>query len=143
MPDIASVTGLAVKVDTDGDYSFADETGLTLDTDFWLGPWERLTAALTPESAPARFIELHPDSAIVTIFPAQKRAVEVTASWGWPAVPKAVELAAVHLAAILRLESPRATQRIQEGLDAVIGTSRQAQEIISELQRAYGRPVLV
>ena len=51
----------------------------------------------------------------------------------------AIQRATIHLAGILRLESPRATQRIAEGIDQAISTSAQGQRIIRDLMEAYGR----
>lgn len=138
VPGIASQTGLVVKVDLDSDYdvSDADET-LTLDTDFWLGPWD---ADKGPEAAPWSWIEIHPDSSKIGAFPAQRRAVEVTAIWGWPEVPVAIKRATIQLTGILRLDTPRATRRVQEGVDAAIETSRDGQRIVHQLYEQYGTP---
>lgn len=69
--------------------------------------------------------------------------IEITAFWGWPAVPDAIVTATIELTAILRLESPRATNRINE-LDQVVSTSRAAQNILGELLHVYNRyPVVV
>lgn len=125
-------------VDTDGDYIYTDETALVLNTDYWLGPWDRLTAAVNNEQKPGRFIELHPDSTIVTVFPAQRRAAQVTAQWGWPLVPHAIERATCHLVALLRIETQRAITARGEAGD-VLEATKQAQDIIVELSRVYKR----
>ena len=65
---------------------------------------------------------------------------EVTGIWGMPAVPRAVVDATIELTAIWRIESPRATTRISEGFDALIGTSREAQTIVDKLIALYSRP---
>ena len=62
--------------------------------------------------------------------------VEVTAQFGWPAVPEAIQRACIHLTAILRLETPRATRRIAE-LGDVIETSQDAQFIVKQLVDQY------
>src|SRR3972149_9993032 len=56
--DVATVTGLVVKVDLDDDFAFvgADET-LTKDTHYWIGP---ANAALGPEGSPYRFLDIVP-----------------------------------------------------------------------------------
>lgn len=64
--------------------------------------------------------------------------VKVTGIWGWPAVPSAIATATIELTAILRLESPRATNSITE-MNQVLGTSRAAQSIVGELVNGYGR----
>jgi hypothetical protein len=65
--------------------------------------------------------------------------VQVTARFGWPAVPQAIVQATCQLVGILRLESPRATSQISEGLDSVLGASFEAQKIVENLQRVYAR----
>jgi hypothetical protein len=65
--------------------------------------------------------------------------VQVTAIWGWPAVPRAIARATEQLTAILRLESPRATQRIPEGIAAAVGESLEGQRIVAQLAQAYKR----
>lgn len=64
--------------------------------------------------------------------------VEVTGKWGWPAVPGPVQRATIHLAAILRLETPRATRRIVE-LEGAIEASADAMSIVRQLTDAYQR----
>lgn len=68
---------------------------------------------------------------------------EVTAIFGWPAVPKGIERATIDLTAILRLESPRATSHITESIDTVVGTSFEAQKIVDELSRVYAKPAWI
>lgn len=95
-PDgIADITDLVVKLDVDSSGSF--ETTLTLNTDF----------VLLPQNAAVMF----PAEPFTTILltgtytlprPAYNRpTVQVTAHWGWPEVPAAIEKAAlvqaVHL----------------------------------------------
>jgi|SRR5690554_699755 len=64
--------------------------------------------------------------------------VKVTAKFGWPAVPAAIKSATIQLTAILRLESPRATRRIEE-LGSTIEASPDAQSIIRQLMDGYKR----
>src|SRR3990167_8868516 len=65
--DIASPTGLIVKVDLDGDYAFtgADET-LTIGTHFWTNP---PNADKEAEAAPWTELEVVPDNAVLSIWP--------------------------------------------------------------------------
>lgn len=65
--------------------------------------------------------------------------IKVTGIGGWPAVPSAIVSATIELTAILRLESPRATTRVNE-LNQVLSTSRAAQGIINDLTRTYLSP---
>lgn len=122
----------SVKIDQNGDGLFTDETALAA-TDYELWP---LNAALGPEPSPYTAVVI-PVWSTVGGFPAGAR-VQVTAQWGWPAVPEAIMRATCQITGILRLESPRATQRVSE-LGEVIGTSRQAQEIVEKLACVYAR----
>lgn len=62
--------------------------------------------------------------------------VRVTGCAGWPAVPPAIKSANIQLTAILRIESPRATNRVQE-MNAVLTMSRAAQSILHDLVATY------
>jgi hypothetical protein len=64
--------------------------------------------------------------------------VRVTGIWGWPAVPEAIRAATIELAAILRIESPRATSAINED-QQVLSTSRAGQAIVSGLMGTFTR----
>lgn len=97
--DISTATGLVVKIDDDADGTF--ETTLALNVDYQLEPLNNLA-----QGRPALLLR-----ALDTMFPiaATKRAlVEVTAAWGWPAVPDAIREATVLLALrqFKRLDSP-------------------------------------
>lgn len=93
--DISTVTGLVVKIDEDGSGSF--ETTITIATDFILLP--RNAADMTPVW-PYTEIVLADNYSFPR--PGNGRAgVEVTAKFGWPAVPDDVEKACVVQAAML------------------------------------------
>lgn len=126
----------SVKVDTDGDGLFTDEDALAI-TNYELWP---LSAAYGPEPEPYTALTI-PAWSTATLWPAGRR-VQVTAQWGWPAVPEAIARATCHLAAILRLESPRATTRVSE-LGERLGTSKAAQTIVDELAAVYGKSRIV
>ena len=126
--DIAvSPTGL--KIDTDDDGSFADETTIT---GFELLP---LNAARGPEVRPWHGIRLRSFASPYTVFPAGKR-VEVTAQWGWLTVPESIRAATIQLTAILRLESPRSTSSIDE-VGRVVGLSPEGRGIVEGIKYAY------
>ncbi len=104
--DISSTTGLIVKVDEDGDGVF--ETTFTLDSDYVMDP-------LTAPSLNRPFTQVTIVSNINTfpIFPGLfsnglRPGIEVTAKWGWPAVPDDIETACLILTADLykRKDSP-------------------------------------
>lgn len=132
--DIATTTGLIVKIDDNRDGTA--ETTLTLTTDYEVHP---LNAATGPEPSPYTQLYIPPRSARYSWI----ELIEVTAVHGWPAVPEAIAQAACQLVGILRLDSPRATNRISEGMDAVIGTSREARDIVDRLMEAYAKPAWV
>lgn len=104
--DISSTSGLIVKVDDDGDGVF--ETTLTLNTDYLMEP---LTAASL--GRPFTQITIVNTGVTFPIFPGLfsnglRPGVEVTAKWGWPAVPDDIETACQILTADLykRKDSP-------------------------------------
>ena len=130
--DISTTTGLIVKQDDDLDGSFADETAWTIDTDFTLWPFN---ADKGPEAQPWRAIVIPSWSA--KSFLAQAR-LSVTAKFGWAAVPAAIAQATLELAGIVMVDTPRATGRIQEGVDAAINASPRAQDIVMALIDQYG-----
>lgn len=82
--DISTTTSLVVKVDQGDDGVF--ETTLTINTDFRLWPWNAAADGRPYE----RIILISGGS-----FPSMLRTVEVTAKWGWSAVPSAIKNAAL------------------------------------------------
>lgn len=89
--DISTTTGLTVKIDNDGDGVF--ETTLTINVDFIVEP--RNAAAEYPVQ-PYTAIRLLTGATTTFYQSATHRpVVEVTAKFGWSAVPRAVERACV------------------------------------------------
>ncbi len=88
--DISTTTGLIVKTDNDGDGTF--ETTLTIDTDFMV--WPRNAAAEYP-ARPWQAIRLVNTSNSFVQTTTGRPSVQVTAKFGWAAVPRAVERACV------------------------------------------------
>lgn len=86
--DLMTTTSLVVKVDRDDDGTF--EETLVEGTDFRLFPWNAAA-----NGRPWSHIILLSGEA----FPYQPRAVEVTAKWGWTAVPSIVKQATLIQAA--------------------------------------------
>ena len=130
--DIATKTGLVIKQDDDLDGSFADETAWTIETDFLVWPEQ---ADKGPEAEPWRAIVIPTWSA--KSFLAEAR-LSVTAKFGWAAVPTAIAQGTLEIAGIVMTDSPRATSRIQEGVDAAIAASPEAQSIVLALVDTYG-----
>ena len=132
-PGIADMTGFAIKVDTDDDGSFADESAWSAG-DFELLP---RNAQLGPESRPYTRIETSRSSS-KRFVPGNR--VQVTAIWGWPAVPDAVRDEIIELCGIWRTENPRATGRMNE-LDAVVSASPMAMSLLKRVREAYSSKV--
>lgn len=128
IPDL-SAAPTSVKIDTNVDGTFG-ETALAV-TEYSLYP---LDALVRPEPWPYTSIILN-SWGVTGSWPWRGR-VQITGKFGWPAVPAAVARATIHLAAILRLESPRATSRISE-LEGTFEASREAQSIIKGLLDQY------
>lgn len=128
IPDL-SAAPTSVKIDTNVDGTFG-EAALAV-TEYGLHP---LDALLRPEPWPYTSIILN-SWGVTGSWPWRGR-VQITGKFGWPAVPAAVARATIHLAAILRLESPRATSRISE-IEGTFEASREAQGIIKELMQQY------
>ena len=126
--DDMSVAPTQVRVDTASNGTFATALPVTA---YELLPHN---AMLSPEPAPFTQIALVPWGTLAAFRAGQR--VEVTTRWGWPAVPDAIRRATIHITAILRLETPRATKRIAE-LGDTIETSHQAQNIIRQLINQY------
>jgi hypothetical protein len=121
-----------IKVDTDDDGSFGDESAWAT-TDYELRP---RNAADGPEPGPYTEVFIPPWSS--KDLWGQHR-VEIGGKFGWPAVPSAIEQACVQLTGILRLETPRATRSVNVGAETVLETSRQAQEIVMALMTVYAK----
>jgi hypothetical protein len=90
---ISTTTGLIVKIDEDGDGTF--ETTLTITTDFLLEP---LNAADMVPVWPYTEIRLV-DNYSFPVLSNGRPGVQVTAKFGWPAVPDDVTTATLMLAA--------------------------------------------
>lgn len=118
----------AVAVDEAGQGTYARALAAS---DYELLP---LNAQFEPEPRPWYALRLVPWGSFGSFTAGQR--VRVTAVFGWPAVPPAVERATIQLTAILRLETPRATRRIPELGDAV-ETSVDAQRILRQLTDRY------
>jgi len=131
LSDTVSIT--AIKIDEDDDGSFADESALAA-TDYELWP---LNAAYGPLSEPYQAVDL--TSWGETNAWTKDLHIEVEGVFGWPAVPEAIKAATIHITSILRIESPRATTRISEGMQEAIGASPECQRIVWQLAKSMLR----
>ena len=132
--DIATTSGLIVKADTDGDYSFDDESALTINTDFWVGPFD---ADKGSEAWPFEWLMVHPTSGNLSVWPDQEQAVQVTAVCGWPDIPEAIKELTVAITRYLRdLEEAGATLTMQN-IEATIQQSPRMNLLILDIERMY------
>jgi hypothetical protein len=129
--DIAALTDLSVVVDQSATGSFSGLTPLDA-SKYQLLP---LNATLGPEPKP--YTQLFIPSWSTAYHWSPSAPVQVTAIWGWPAVPDAIKRACIELTGILRLETPRATRTVNVSVNEVMSTSRLAQDIISDLVLMY------
>lgn len=128
--DDLSAAPTSIKIDDDQDGVY--ETALAA-TDYELWP---LNADKGSEPRPFMKICLTPWGTRSAFYEGDR--IEITGKFGWPAVPDAIQRATIQLTAILRLESPRATQRIPE-LSEAIEASPEAQKIVYALIDNYKR----
>jgi hypothetical protein len=137
--DVATVSGLVVKVDLNGDYDYADtDETLTKDTHFWIGP---VNAEDGSEPKPYRYLDIVPNNGRLSVWPAQLRAVEVTAQFGWAAVPGAIKEATILVAREMRdLQESGMTLSLQ-AIDQAVNLAPVAFSLIQRIKREYGRKV--
>lgn len=124
--DLVSVSAIGIDVNASGAY----DTALVA-ADYELLPFN---AADGPEARPYEQIGLLSWRSRTQWVAGQR--VQITGVWGWPAVPAAIVAATIELTAILRVESPRATNRVNE-VNVFVSTSRAAQDIVGNLMATY------
>lgn len=133
--DISTTTGLVVKIDTDGDGGFA--TTLTVSTDFLLLP---LNAADQYPIEPYTELLL---TGTYTFPGGVRPGLQVTAKFGWPAVPENVEQACMVQTAMI-LKSPSAALGVAAfgdlggGLRVTAGLHPTAKALLSR----YAKPAI-
>lgn len=86
--DISSTSGLILKTDNDGDGTF--ETTFTLNTDYQVEPLDR-----SLQSRPIRRLVCIGSKTFPMIGQPPQPLIQVTAVWGWPAIPTDVREACV------------------------------------------------
>lgn len=129
--DIVTMTELAS--DTDGNGTYETVAGAS---DTFLRPYNAAESG-----KPYTSIALAPLAAVSV--GGYAKAVRITGTWGWPAVPADIKEATIQLTAILRLETQRAQATITE-LGGFVQASPQARGIVDALLHEYNRkPVLV
>lgn len=134
---IASTTGLVVKVDTSGAPSATPTwQTLTKDTHFWLCPEN---AGYGPEPEPYTYLDVIPDNGVFDVWPSQRRAVSITARWGWPQVPLAVKEATIMLARQIRDLQEAGPLLTLQNLDGQVRLSPDLNRLIKQITSSYGR----
>lgn len=135
--DVADTSGVVVKVDLDADFDYdqADET-LTVDSHYWLGP---VDADKGSEPWPYRYLDIVPNNGRLSVWPAQPRALEVTATFGWPAVPGAIKEAVIMIVRELRDLQQAGMTMALESVDQVVNLSPTAFSILQRIKREYER----
>lgn len=136
--DPLSAAPTSIRVDTDMDAAFAsDET--ILSTTEPTGDIAMLPRnwAYGPEPRPINALKLNPWQTVLAsnVWPVG-HLVQIVGTFGWAAVPAGIKSATIELTAVLRLESPRATEQVSE-LEQVMRTSQVAQNILTGLTRTY------
>jgi hypothetical protein len=136
--DIATTTGLIVKCDLNGDYDVADsgET-LTINTHFWVYPDN---AAVGSDPRPYQALELVPTNSVTTFWPLQRRAIEVTAKFGFPEVPEAIKELTCALTRYLRDINESGVTFAIQAIDTAVQESREMSFYLRNIERAYARP---
>lgn len=133
-PGIADSTGMSVKVDTDADGSFADETAwASTDYELWPLNWDKGAESQSRNKL------------VVPSWSTQSLSLNdrlsVTAIYGMPSVPSLIKLATMEWAAVMRNESPRASGRVPE-LDDVTSLSPYHLSIFKRIRESYWQPVV-
>lgn len=128
---VADLTGATVKVDTDGDGSF-DEDAIT-STYYRFLP---LNADKGPRPRPYTQLDVTPWGS-QGAWPATVQ-LQVSAIHGWPSVPEAIVVATIELTRLLRVEGPRATNRLDDGgIVQFLSRDAQARNIIHDLMMTF------
>lgn len=139
--DISTLTGLIVKVDLNRDYDVADsgET-LTITTDYFVGP---ANASAGAEAEPYTWIDINPNTTTLHSWPTHIRSIEVTAAFGWPAVPEAIKRATIALTKQLRDVSKAPYTLTLEALEQRLPLTGGGAKILDDIVRRYSRGQLV
>lgn len=127
-----------MKCDLNGDYDVADsgET-LAVNTHFWVGPYSAQSGS---EPKPYSWLELIPNNSTVTMWPKQRRAIEVTAVFGWPEVPTAIKELTIALTRHLRDIEESGMTFALNAIDTAVAESQQMSKTLRDIQQMYGEP---
>jgi hypothetical protein len=67
-----------------------------------------------------------------------RRLIEITGVWGWPAVPEAIKRATIYITSIIRLEGNRGISQVTD-LGTIITANPQARSLVERLGKTYSR----
>lgn len=138
--DISTITGLIVKVDIDLDGTF--ETTLVINTDFLVAP---RNAALEVPVRPYTELSIVPIG-VTSFFPQPRygrASVQVTAKFGWPAVPDDVTKGCLIQAAMLAKAKDAPFGGVELGAGGAAMFMRSKLHSLAEaLLAPYARPAL-
>jgi hypothetical protein len=127
-----------VKVDLNVAYDFTSAQVLTSPAHYFLGP---PNALLGPEPAPYTWIRLRGDNGVLTHWPEQHRAVQITGLFGWPAIPLAVKEATIQIVREMRDAQEAGYSLTLESIDNSVPQGREISKIVRRVKVAYGRGV--
>lgn len=145
--DVGDKTAIAVAVDLNGNWTFADSgEALTEGTHYWVGS---RNAGLGAEARPYTFLELIPNNGVLSEWTRWTSEfaggspytglVQVTAKYGWPAVPGAIKEATITVTRMLRDMEESGYTLTLENLDAGQPYGREIAMIVNRIVREYGR----
>jgi hypothetical protein len=126
LPGLATLCGVVVKIDTNDDGDFSDETALDNSALRFFGRYGSL-------------IELT-SRAVYSYFPSN-HLVQVTGDFGWPSTPKLVERLTIITASIDQGKSPLFSGQHSE-LDVVANVSPMAGQLVKRFRAAYALPAV-
>ncbi len=102
--------------------------------------WELLPRNPMPYPDPFKQVARGQGVNVHNVWVAYSR-ISILGKWGWPAIPESIKSAVIELTAIRRIESARATNRIDE-MGQVTAMSRTSQGIIDRLLATYRNPAV-
>jgi len=133
--DISTIVGLVVTIDNDGDY--IPEATLTLNTDYWVGPYNTSLS----ETEPYTWLRLIPTNNVTPVWPNHMRSISITAKFGWVNIPDTIKEACLILTReIIDLQTGGVTQALNL-VDAALPIQRRTAAIVDKLVEEYKRKV--
>lgn len=127
--DLVTLSAFAVDLDASGSWETSVDSG-----DLLLQPYQA-----SEFSRPYTRIELAPWQTTVARIPNRAKALKITGTWGWPAVPGGIKEATVGLVRQLRdLHQSGVSQTVVD-IESLVRTSPDARHLLNDIKRQYGR----